>query len=182
MVPVQLLRAGVRVALGFAALCALAGLASGPGLKDLPQAWHDDAGKQTTLAAHVGRPVVLTMAYASCHRICPATIQALAALETRLEAKGTHADFVVVGYDPKRDDAAAWRHFRTLHHLERANWSFLGGSPEDTARLARELGFEFWNYDEHVMHDSRVVVFDAGGRLVAAANPAKPEWAAVWKD
>ena len=181
MVPAHLHSKLLGLVLGMALLPGLAGLsAGGPRLGELPQSWRDDAGLPVALSAHLGRPVVLTMAYASCHRICPATIGALKKLQAELDARGTRADFVIVGYDPAHDDAASWRRYRALHHLDRANWSFLGGSREDTERLARALGFEFWNYDEHVMHDSRVVLFDASGRLVAAADPARPGWAAAF--
>ena len=181
MVPAQVHSKLLGLVLGIALLLALTGLtAAGPRLGELPQSWHDDSGLAVELSDHLGRPVVLTMAYASCHRICPATIGALKKLQAELDARGRSADFVIVGYDPAHDDAASWRRYRALHHLDRANWSFLGGSREDTEQLARALGFEFWNYDEHVMHDSRVVLFDAGGRLVAAADPARPGWAAAF--
>ena len=170
----------VRLAFGVLALLALTGsAASGPRLDQLPQAWRDDQGQPVALRDHVGKRVLLTMAYASCHRICPATIAQLSRLQDTLDARGEAADFVIVGYDPAHDDAAAWHQYRRLHHLTRTNWSFLGGSRADTEALARALGFEFWNYDEHVMHGSRVVVFNAHGLLVATADPAKPGWAAA---
>lgn len=169
-----------RLAPGLALLLALTGItAGGPRLDELPQAWRDDEGRAVALNAHLGHRLVLTMAYASCHRICPATITALKRLQDSLDAKGASVDFVIVGYDPAHEDAASWHHYRAVHHLERANWSFLGGSRADTERLARELGFEFWAYDEHVMHGSRVVVFDPSGILVAAADPTQPGWAAA---
>ena len=167
----------VRGALGLVGTAFLTGLGGATRLEQLPQSWHDDEGRSVALAAHAGHRVVLTMAYANCHRICPATIAALRRLQHSLDERGETADFLIVGYDPEHDDAAAWHHYRLLHGLTRANWFFLGGTHDDTARLARELGFEFWKYDEHVMHESRVVVFDAHGVVVVAADPAKPGWA-----
>ena len=160
-------------------LLVAAGAAAAPRLAELPQAWRNDEGKRVALSDHLGRRVVLTMAYASCHRICPATMTELEQYQGALDARGEAADFVIVGYDPAHDDAAAWRRFRARHHLTRANWSFLGGSRRDTEALARALGFEYWTYDEHVMHGARVVVFDTHGLVMATADPATPGWAAA---
>jgi protein SCO1/2 len=140
-------------------------------LAGLPQRWQDDNGKSLSLADLSGQRVVLTMAYANCHRICPMTIVALKQLQAAIDAKGGHAEFVVVGYDPANENAATWRRYRRSHHLERSNWHFVTGTVPDTAQLARQLHFELWKYDEHVMHDSRVLLFDAHGLLARELGP-----------
>jgi protein SCO1/2 len=155
----------------YAADACAAALTGGVRLAVLPQSWQDDSGKLLSLADLSGRAVVLTMAYANCHRICPMTMAGLTRLQAAMDAKGTHAAFVVVGYDPENENPATWRQYRRSHHLERSNWHFVSGSPADTARLARQLHFELWKYDEHVMHDSRVLVFDAHGLLARELGP-----------
>ena len=79
---------------------AAAGPEGGARLQVLPQAWTDDSGRHVALADFTGQPVVLTMAYASCHRICPMTIEQLKRLQSSFDARGEAATFVVVGYDP----------------------------------------------------------------------------------
>jgi protein SCO1/2 len=146
-------------------------LAGGVRLAGLPQSWQDDNGKSLSLADLSGQRVVLTMAYANCHRICPMTIAGLKRLQAAFDAKGAHAEFVVVGYDPENENPATWRQYRRSHHLERSNWHFVTGTVDDTAQLARQLHFELWKYDEHVMHDSRVLLFDAHGLLARELGP-----------
>ncbi len=153
-----------------------AGLVGGVRLGVLPQSWLDDNGSPISLSGFTGQRVVLTMAYANCHRICPMTIASLTRLQAALDAKGEHAVFVVVGYDPENDDPAAWRHYRRSHRLDRPSWHFLTGSDADTAQLARQLHFERWKYDEHVMHDSRVLVFDTHGLLARELGPETGDW------
>ena len=98
------------IAAGLASvLCAVAmahgaGLAGGVRLAVLPQSWRDDSGRPISLAGLSGQRVVLTMAYANCHRICPATIEGLKRLQAALDAKGEQAEFVIVGYDPENED------------------------------------------------------------------------------
>jgi cytochrome oxidase Cu insertion factor (SCO1/SenC/PrrC family) len=137
----------------------------------LPQSWQEDSGKVLSLADLSGQRVVLTMAYANCHRICPITIEGLKRMQASFDAKDTHAEFVVVGYDPENESPAAWRQYRRSHRLQRSNWHFLTGSVADTAKLARQLQFELWKYDEHVMHESRVLVFDVRGLLTRELGP-----------
>ncbi len=167
----------LALTVGGAALAA--GVPGAPRLADLPQHWRDDDGRALALDGLAGERVILTMAYASCHKICPMTIDALRSMQRALDARGEQAQIVVVGYDPANDDPATWRRYRRSRHLDRRNWHFLTGSAADTERLARALGFEFWKYDEHVMHDSRVLVFDTRGMPQAALGPDTPDWAAA---
>jgi protein SCO1/2 len=150
---------------------AAAGLEGGARLQVLPQAWTDDSGRRIELAEFTGTPVVLTMAYANCHRICPMTIEQLKKLQSSFDTRGEAVTVVVVGYDPANEDAGAWRQYRASHHLGRANWHFVTGTPAQTAQLASQLHFELWKYDEHVMHDSRVLFFDSQGLLVRELGP-----------
>lgn len=138
-----------------------------PLLEQLPQRWRDDQGRDTTLAEFRGRRVYFTMAYASCRRVCPATIAHLKQLQREIEARGQSAEFVVVGYDPAVDDPQAWHQYRRSRGLLRDNWHFLTGTISSTEQLAHRLGFRFWKYDRHVMHDNRIVVVDEYGELAA---------------
>jgi protein SCO1 len=145
-------------------------------LESLPQVWRDETDHSFDLYGLRGRPVVLTMAYATCHRICPMTMQRLERLEESFAARQIDAEFVIVGYDPENDDPAAWRRYRRNRHLTRTNWHFLVGSPQQVRRFARVLGFDFWKADDHVMHDQRIVYLDSAGVLqLDPLNPDEPQ-------
>ena len=144
-------------------------------LAQLPGAWTDDSGQRFDLHGLEGHAVVLTMAYATCHRVCPMTIKRLQQVQREYDRRGTRAEFVVIGYDPDTDDAAAWRQYRQSRHLARSNWHFLIGAREAVEQTARQLGFEFWRYDQHVVHDSRILYFDERGTLVATGETTELE-------
>jgi cytochrome oxidase Cu insertion factor (SCO1/SenC/PrrC family) len=72
---------------------------------------------------------------------------------------------VIVSYDPARDSPKAWTDYRTSRGLIYPNWHFLTGTTQNTRRIARFLDLDFWRYDAHVMHDFRIVLFDAEGRM-----------------
>jgi cytochrome oxidase Cu insertion factor (SCO1/SenC/PrrC family) len=136
-----------------------------PLLERLPQHWRDDQGRDTSIADFRGRWVVLTMAYTSCRLICPTTMARLQQLQRDLDSRGQFAEFVVIGYVPASDDPQAWRQYRRSRGLLRSNWHFLTGTPANTATLAGLLGFQYWKYDEHVMHEPRFVIVDERGAL-----------------
>ena len=142
--------------------------ASATRLTDLPSTWVDDRGQPFDLRSMYGRTVVLSMAYATCHRVCPRTVDYLRRLQNEFDSRGVSAEFLVIGYDPDSDDVAAWRQYRRTRHLTRTNWHFLVGARADVEQVARQLGFEFWKMDQHVIHNGRVVRFDQRGVVVSS--------------
>ncbi len=145
-------------------------------LDRLPANWRDEHGATLRLTALHGQRIFVTMAYTSCHRICPMTMTRLAEVQQELDERGMSAEFVIVSYDPDNDDAAAWRRYRASHHLLRDNWHFLSGTATDTERLARVLGFEFWRDGEHVMHGFRIVALGSDGAWRGAVDSAHGDW------
>ena len=141
-------------------------------LAGLPPTWRDDRGQPFDLRTLQGHAVVLTMAYATCHRVCPITMRRLQQMQNAFDRRGISAEFLVIGYDPDRDDAAAWHQYRETRHLTRSNWHFLIGTRAAVEQTARQLGFKFWKYDEHVMHDTRILYFDERGALVETHEAA----------
>jgi cytochrome oxidase Cu insertion factor (SCO1/SenC/PrrC family) len=148
-------------------------------LDQLPQQWRDDRGAPLAFTDLLGHRVVVSMAYTRCRTICPTTIAELQRLQRAFDARGEKASFVIVGFDPDNDDPASWHQYRINRRLERSNWHFLTGSAEATRQFAHQLGFDFWTYDTHVMHEPRLVVFDAQGNRRAAITPAAGNWPAL---
>lgn len=165
-------------------VAAMAAAADGGLLGSLPAQWRDDLGRSVRLDSLRGERLIFTMAYTSCHKVCPMTMQHLQQLQRELDARGSTARFVIVGYDPEADDPEAWHQFRTRRQLTRANWMFLSARSAQQVRVfAARLGFEFWKYDEHVIHDGRVVVVDPQGRLQLSFGPgAELDAAAIAAD
>jgi cytochrome oxidase Cu insertion factor (SCO1/SenC/PrrC family) len=145
-------------------------------LAQLPQQWQDDSGHKLSLSSLGGHRIVITMAYARCHLICPMTMGQLGDMQRAADARGETIEFVVVGYDPKNDKPAEWRQYRRTHELNRDNWYFLTGSVGGTSQLARRLGFQFWKYDDHVIHESRAVLFDSRGLPEAELSSTTKHW------
>lgn len=125
--------------------------------------WLDADGVSKTFDDYKGRPVVMTMSYTACRKTCSNSMLVLRRMQQILDRRGRPASFVVVSYDPEHDSPGQWRHYRDTRRLP-GTWHFFSGSAADTKRLAEFLELNYWVYDEHVMHDFRIVVFDADGR------------------
>jgi len=130
----------------------------------------DDHGAQRALSEWRGRPLVIAMAYGACRSICSTTLRTLEELQAAADRRGEALAFVVVSIDPAEDTPQAWADYRRGRHLDRANWSFLSGTPAATRVLARFLGVRFWRYDEHVMHDFKLLRLDADGTIAATLD------------
>jgi protein SCO1/2 len=124
--------------------------------------WADSDGATHTLGDYKGRPLVMTMAYTSCRKTCSSSMLVLRKMQEILARRGRDVSFVVVSYDPSHDSPQQWRRYREARSLPAA-WHFLSGTQADTRRLADFLELKYWVYDEHVMHDFRIVLFDADG-------------------
>lgn len=127
--------------------------------------WTDADGAARTLDDYKGRPVVMTMSYTACRKTCSNSMQVMRRMQQILDRRGRQASFVVVSYDPARDTPQQWRRYREARRLP-ATWHFFSGGEADTRRLAEFLELNYWVYDDHVMHDFRIVLFDAQGRRV----------------
>lgn len=130
--------------------------------------FRDEEGRPVQLTDFRGHPVVATMAYTTCRRACPVTVAALQRLARSVAAKGETVEFVIVGFDPEKDDPQAWHDYRENHGIEGEHWHFLAGTEESTRRFGRQFGFSYWRVDEHVMHEQRVVVLDGQGSFVGS--------------
>jgi len=130
----------------------------------------DDSGASRALTEWRGKPIVIAMAYGACRSICSTTLRVLEEVQAAADRRGEALAFIVVGIDPAEDTPQDWARYRQLRKLTRGNWSFLSGTPEATRRLAQFLGVRFWRYDEHVMHDFKLLRLDADGAIAATLD------------
>jgi protein SCO1/2 len=127
--------------------------------------WQDDHGSAVRLEQYRGQPVLLTMAYATCRETCSYALRRLDQLQQEAAQAGQPVQVVVVSYDPVNDNARTWSSFREHHHYVHPNWHFLTGTDASTRALAGALDFKYWAYDEHVVHDFKILLLGADGRL-----------------
>jgi protein SCO1/2 len=152
-------------ALLFGALLSAAGAAEAANPYALPLQWQDDQGSAVRLEQFRGQPVLLTMAYATCRETCSYALRRLDQLQHEAAQAGQPLQIIVVSYDPANDNARTWTSYRQHHSYVRPNWHFLTGSDAATRELAGALDFRYWAYDEHVVHDFKILLLDADGKV-----------------
>jgi protein SCO1 len=134
----------------------------------LAQDFQDDNGNNFSLASLRGRPVVISMFYASCQGICLVTRDDMKAVEASLPAavRGRTA-FVLVTLAPEIDSPTALKQYRADNGLSEKNWILLRGSANATAELATQLGIAYWRDGARLFrHTSELTVLDENGKTV----------------
>jgi cytochrome oxidase Cu insertion factor (SCO1/SenC/PrrC family) len=154
--------------LALACSAAAARWAMAPALRDV--AWTDSDGRSLRLADLQALLYVVSMAYTACRKVCGTTTLVLSEIQRRLDARAIDAQFVVVSYDPANDSPAQWREYRARRSLLHKNWHFLTGSEPATRNIARHLDLDFWSYHDHLVHDFRIVLFDAQWQAVGEVD------------
>jgi cytochrome oxidase Cu insertion factor (SCO1/SenC/PrrC family) len=132
-------------------------------LYDQPGDWLDDHRQTLRLANWRGHMVMFTMALSTCRQVCSYALHRLEQLQNSAQRAGIAIDVVVASYDPTADRPETWSAYRRQHHLERSDWHFLIGSAADTEHLATALAFPSWLYDEHRIHDLKILLINSDG-------------------
>jgi cytochrome oxidase Cu insertion factor (SCO1/SenC/PrrC family) len=134
-----------------------------------PWIWLDDHGERVSLARFRGTPLVITAVYTTCVEICPRTIAKLRTIYDELLRAGRRAEVIVVTLDPAVDTPARLRDYRRERRLPDA-WHLLTGTREATEQLMAVLDVHTTDMDVHLVHDSRITLFDADGRRTAVLD------------
>jgi len=132
--------------------------------------WQDEHGASTRLSDWRDRTVLLTMAYSTCREVCSYALHRLEELQQSADHAGTPIEVIVISYDPAVDSPGTWTIYRQHHHFLRTNWHFLTGSSAATRQLAQDINFPSWRYDEHVVHDFRILRIAPGGQIAGSLD------------
>ncbi len=140
---------------------------SSASLYQLEVGFTDDNGRSFTLGSLRGRPVVLTMFFASCSYACPLLLTDMQAIHARLPADiRDRAAFVLVSFDVARDTPAALAQYRADRHLD-AQWTLLHGDDDAVRELAALLGVKFkQEADGQFAHSNLITILNGGGEVV----------------
>lgn len=135
-------------------------------LYQLEAGFTGDDGKPVTLAAFRGRPVLLTMFFASCGYACPLTISDLTRIRDMLPVDvRNQVAIVMVSFDVERDTPAALHTFRNERQLD-AQWHLLHGDSDAVSELAALLGVKYkQEADGMFSHSNLVTVLNPEGEI-----------------
>lgn len=137
----------------------------------LDAGWTDDAGKARTLASLRGRPVVLTMFFASCGYACPVLVSDMQRLRELLPAAvRAETRFVLVSFDTARDTPEVLRAFRERSSLD-DGWVILRGEEAPVQELAMLLGVKFKrDANGQFSHSNLITILNVEGEMTYQRN------------
>ena len=135
-------------------------------LFQLDSTWTNDKRDDLKLGALGGRPLVITMFFATCEYACPVLVHDMKKVQAALpEDARAKIGFVLVSFDSERDTPAALAEYRKIHELP-ANWTLLRGTPDDVLELAALLGVKFKKDARgQFAHSNLLTVLNPGGEV-----------------
>jgi protein SCO1/2 len=133
-----------------------------------------DDGRAFKLGELRGRPVVLTMFFASCGYACPLLVSDIEAIRARLPAElRDRAAIVLVSFDTVRDTPPALATYRTQRGLD-AQWTLLHGSKDSVSELAALLGVKYQQAPGGMFaHSNLITILNGEGEVVHTRNGLK---------
>lgn len=140
---------------------------SAASLYQLDATFTTDAGARFTLGELRGRPVIVTMFFASCTYACPLIVADLTRVRDSLPLDvRDRAALVLDSFDPARDTPAALRKYRE-DRLLGEQWILLHASPATVRELAALLGVKYKpEADGQFAHSNLFTVLNPVGEIV----------------
>jgi len=130
----------------------------------------NELGQRVTLADFHGQALAITFFYTRCPLpdYCPRLSRNFQEASGRLAGRsGLPANwhFLSVTFDPDFDTPERLRSYGQAYAYDPAHWSFLSGSPEIIAGLARSAGVQYTPGGGTIDHNFRTLIVDTAGHL-----------------
>lgn len=132
----------------------------------------DHAGKPAGLDRYRGRPVLVSMFYASCPHVCPMLISTIQRMERELpEAQRGKLRVLMVSLDPERDTPLNLNLVAERHRADLARWTFARVDESGVRKLAAVLNVQYRKLpDGEFNHSTVITVLDDEGRIAAQTS------------
>ncbi|HEY5937255.1 MAG TPA: SCO family protein [Kofleriaceae bacterium] len=142
-----------------------------PSIYDLPIELRDANGHVIGLDVARGKPVLVTMFYASCPVACPVLLQEVKQVVAELPAElEDDVGIVMVSFDPDRDTPAKLRELVAARGLD-DRYTVAAASVSDARALAATLGVTYRKLDNgEFFHGATIVALDREGHPVARTD------------
>ncbi len=145
-----------------------AAAASTESIHQFDATWTDQHGKELKLADLEGRPVLITMGYATCKFACPRLAADLLAIERKLTPEERAKLAVVfVSIDPERDTPAQLKNFLDQYKVDHQRWHGLRGDEDAILELSVALGIRYRKVnDTDFAHSNVLTLLSPTGEIL----------------
>lgn len=127
----------------------------------------DERSRAVSLNDFRGKPLIISMIYTSCYKICPMTIQHLSSVvEKARKTLGSDSFSVaIIGFDTQNDNPLSMGRFAKKQGIEDKNWAILSANPKTIKALTKELGFVYFASPNGFDHVVQATVLDEDGKI-----------------
>ena len=127
----------------------------------------NEQGISVSMASLRGKPLVISMVYSSCYKICPMTIRHLSKVVDKARDTLGEQSFnvAVIGFDTQYDSPQAMKYFAKQQGIDDKNWNILSADPDTINALIKQLGFQFFTSPNGFDHVVQATVVDAKGEI-----------------
>ena len=127
----------------------------------------DSSGEVVRFNDFLGKPIVVSMIYTSCHHICPTLTSHLAnVVDVGRDALGDEAFSVLtIGFDTTVDTPQQMAMFAAQRGIHQPNWRFVSTDEQTIETLSSELGFLYESSPKGFDHITQATVVDGSGTI-----------------
>ena len=124
-------------------------------------------GQPVSMSDFAGKPLVLSMVYTSCYKICPMTTRHLAkVVEKARDALGKdNFSVAVVGFDTPVDTPDAMQYFANKQGIHNKDWHLLTIAADEVEALSKDTGFIYFPSASGFDHLIQATIIDADGKV-----------------
>lgn len=163
------------IPLALLALRAFAGPAAGDpseSLYQLKAPLTAQDGREIGLDVYRGKPVLVTMFYASCQATCPLIIDTLRAVEKKLSpAQLKELRVLLVSIDPEHDSPEALAATARERRIDAGRWTLARADERTVRQVAAALGVQYRKLpDGQFSHATQISVLDGQGKILAQSD------------
>ncbi len=141
----------------------------GDSLYHLDVALTDQHGQSVPLSLFAGRPVIVSMFYASCPSACPMLVADIQRLEEQLTPEErAQTRVLLVSLDPEQDSPAALQAAVAQYGVDGERWRLTAPPVDQVRTIAAVLGISYQAVQSGELHHSSILtLLDPQGRPTA---------------
>ena len=128
----------------------------------------DQNGQPFDLAAARGQPVLVSMFYSACDKVCPMIFETIHQTVKALSAADQpRIRIVMISFDPARDSVEVLKETADAHQCD-ARWTLARTDEASARKVAALLGVQYRRLTNgEFNHSSTIELLDAEGRIAA---------------
>lgn len=132
----------------------------------------DQDGHISGLDRYKGKPVLVTMFYASCPHVCPMLMSTIMQTEARLSTEElAELRVLTISIDPERDTPDKLLETLERHSADSSRWSLVRPEPGDVRTIAGVFGIKYKQLpDGEFNHTTKIILLDREGVQVASTS------------